>query len=120
MRVFVDENIPVMTAQWLSESGHEVLDIRGTDREGMKDEAVWEMVQRGGYLMITTDKGFARYRSERHHGVLIVRLHQPNRQKIHNRVVRAMTRFSTSQWPGLLVVVRDRTLSVWKSKQKAR
>jgi len=87
MKIFVDENIPLMTVQALREMGHDVLDIRGTPNEGMTNEALWEMVQREGRILITTDKGFTQHRDEPHHGILIVRLRQPNRWKIHQRVM---------------------------------
>jgi predicted nuclease of predicted toxin-antitoxin system len=115
MRIFVDENIPLMTIQALREKGHDVLDIRGTAREGMADDTLWEVSQKEGRLLITTDKGFARYRDEPHHGILIVRLQQPNRRKIHRRVMQAMAQFTADEWPGLLVTMRDVAQSVWRA-----
>jgi hypothetical protein len=38
MRVLADENIPKLTVQALKELGHDVLDIRGTDKQGTDDE----------------------------------------------------------------------------------
>jgi hypothetical protein len=40
VKIFVDENIPLMTVQALREMGHDVLDIRGTADEGMIDDAL--------------------------------------------------------------------------------
>ena len=57
--------------------------------EGVSDEILWKISQQEGQLLITTDKGFTEYREELHHGVLIVRLRQPNRRKIHQRVRRS-------------------------------
>ena len=114
MKIFVDENIPLMTVQTLRDMGHDVLDIRGTVYEGMTDDALWEMVQREGRLLITTDKGFAWYRDRPHHGILIVRLRQPNRHKIHQRVMQAIAQFAAEEWPGLLVTMRDIVQSVWR------
>ena len=54
MKIFVDENIPLMTVRLLREMGHNVLDIRGTTYEGMADDAIWEMIQRERRLLITT------------------------------------------------------------------
>lgn len=42
MKIFVDENIPAMTVRELRNAGHDVVDIRGTENEGMTDEKVWE------------------------------------------------------------------------------
>jgi predicted nuclease of predicted toxin-antitoxin system len=117
MNIFVDENIPLMTVRALREAGHDVLDIRGTADQGMKDPPLWEMAQAAGRLLITTDKGFAQRRDERHHGLLIVRLRQPNRQKIHERVLRAMGDVPESEWRGLTVVMRDAVQSVWRVRE---
>ena len=57
MKIFVDENIPLMTVQALRAEGHDVLDSRGTPDEGMDDETLWRTIQRDGRLLITTDKG---------------------------------------------------------------
>ena len=114
MKIFVDENVPLITVRTLREMGHNVMDIRGTADEGMTDDALWEMVQKQGRLLITTDKGFTQRRDESHHGILIVRLRQPNRHKIHQRVMQAMTQFGADKWAGLLVVMRDVVQSVWQ------
>ncbi len=113
MKVLVDENIPLMTVQTLRERGFDVLDIRGTADEGVEDEVLWEKIQSEGRLLITTDKGFTQYRDRVHQGILIVRLRQPNRHKIHSRVMRAINQFPEEKWPGLLVVMRDVAQSIW-------
>jgi len=115
MKIFVDENVPLITIGALREMGHDVLDIRGTTKEGMADDALWDMVQQEERLLITTDKGFAQHRGEYHHGILIVRLRQPNRRKIHQRVMQAIARIRPEQWPGLLVVMRDQVQSTWRA-----
>lgn len=118
MKILVDENIPLMTVRALREIGHDVLDIRGTADEGMTDDALWEMIQPERRLLITTDKGFTQHRDELHHGILIVRLRQPTRRKIHQRVIQAMTHFAAEEWPGLLVVMRDVVQSVWRASER--
>ncbi len=65
MRILVDENIPFMSAKELRTLGHEVIDIRGTEHEGMTDEDLWTIAQKEKRLLITTDKGFVRNRHER-------------------------------------------------------
>lgn len=104
-----------MTVRALREMGHDVLDIRGTAYEGLADDALWEMVQREGRLLITTDKGFARHRDKPHYGILVVRLRQPNRRRIHQRVMQAVAQFTAEEWPGLLVTMRDMVQSVWRA-----
>jgi len=47
--------------------------------------------------------------------ILVVRLRQPNRHRIHHRIIQAMAQFTEAEWPGLLVVMRDVAQSVWRS-----
>ncbi len=117
MKILVDENIPKMTVHVLREMDHNVLDIRGTADEGAVDRVLWEIGQREGRLLITTDKGFTEHRDEPYNGILIIRLRQPNRFKIHQRIMQAMARFAEKEWPGLLIVMRDMVLSVWRARK---
>ena len=113
MRLLVDENVPRMTVEALRAAGHDVADGRGTSQEGLSDRALWEVAQAEQRVLITTDRGFARLRHQHHAGLLIVCLRQPSRQQIHDRVLRALQHVAPDRWPGLLLVVRDRTQSAW-------
>jgi predicted nuclease of predicted toxin-antitoxin system len=117
MKILADENIPHRTVRELRAMGHDVLDIRGTPNEGMRDTQLWKLAQGEERLLITTDKGFATHRNESHHGILIIRLRQPNRHRIHRRVIQAITQAEGRQWPGLLVVMRDYAQSTWRVRQ---
>jgi predicted nuclease of predicted toxin-antitoxin system len=117
MKILVDEHIPLMTVGALCLLGHDVRDIGGTPEEGMEDDALWEMAQREERLLITTDKGFTRYRTARHHGMLVIRLRRPNRHRIHQRIMQAVTQFPEMDWPGLLVVMRDVAQSTWRARE---
>ena len=119
MKILVDEHIPLMTLHVLRSMNHDVHDVRGTPDQGMPDDALWEMAQRQGRLLITTDKGFTQHRGAHHHGVLIVRLRRPNRLRIHGRIMQAMSQFLEADWPGLLVVMRDVAQSTWRSQPKS-
>jgi predicted nuclease of predicted toxin-antitoxin system len=116
MKILVDENIPRMTVDRLRELGHDVKDIRGTADQGLADFDLWRVAMMDGRLLITTDKGFTEYRGAAHHGILIVRLRQPNRVKIHRSVMHAVERFNEADWPGLLVVMRDTTMGTSRSR----
>jgi predicted nuclease of predicted toxin-antitoxin system len=115
VKILVDENIPLLCVRHLQDAGHDVTDIRGTEEEGVSDEVVWNKAQGDGRFLITTDKGFARRRDEKHHGVLIVLLRRPNRHSITRRIIQAMDLFSADQWRGLLVVMRDTVMSTWRA-----
>jgi predicted nuclease of predicted toxin-antitoxin system len=118
MKIFVDENIPLMTVRELVAQGYDVIDIGGTQDQGIDDEVLWQKAQDLGCMLITTDKGFTVHRDEPHHGILIIRLKHPSRQKIHQRVLLALNRYTSKQWPGLMVVMSDSVQSTWKSRFK--
>lgn len=115
MKILVDENIPLLTVKALRGKGFDVIDIRATAEQGMTDVGLWQKAQDKKALLITTDKGFASRRDEHHYGVLIVRLKQPTRFKIHQRIMRAIQKYSEKEWRGLMVVMRDSVQSNWKS-----
>jgi len=117
MKIFADENIPLVTVKELRAKGFDVADIRGTSEQGMPDEELWLKVQEEKRLLITTDKGFSKHREEAHCGILIIRLRQPTRQKIHQRAMQALAKYSEEQWVGLTVVMRDTFQSSWKAHQ---
>jgi predicted nuclease of predicted toxin-antitoxin system len=118
MKIFVDENIPLMTVKELRSKGFDVRDIRRTTDQGITDEELWKIVQQEKRLLITTDKGFSAQRNEIHYGILIIRLKQPSRLKIHRRVMQAIKNYSEDEWKGLMVVIRDVVQSSWKYSQK--
>lgn len=115
MRILVDENIPNITVHELRAMGHDVLDIRGTEHQGMFDDELWPLAQQEQRMLVTTDKGFSEHRDKRHFGLLIVRLRQPNEQRIHARIMAAFRQFSERDWPGLLVVMRDAVQTVHRA-----
>ena len=117
MRILVDENITNVTVHELRVAGHEVLDIRGSSQQGIFDDELWSLAQRERRMLVTTDKGFTEHRDEKHHGILVVRLRQPNEERIHARVMAAFRQFPEKDWPGLLVVMRDTVQSVSSSQR---
>ena len=117
MKILVDENIPNITIDELEAMRHDVLDIRGTERQGMFDDELWPFSQTEQRMLITTDKGFSEHRDEQHYGILIVRLRQPNAQKIHKRIMAAFRQFAPVDWPGLLVVMRDTVQSAYRASR---
>lgn len=118
MRFVVDENIPLRTVQELRRDGHVVVDIRETEARGRGDDVLWSLTRHEKAILVTTDKGFAARWNEPHHGILIVRLRQPNRVKIHERVMLACGAVAEADWPGLLLVMRDRVQSSRRARSE--
>lgn len=72
MNIFVDENIPAQTVRELRKLDHNITDIRGTEKQGITDDDIWEIVQKKQELLIATDKSFVRKRHEKHGGILTI------------------------------------------------
>ena len=117
MKIFVDENIPRETIEALCKMGHDVLDIRGTDKEGIPDEEIMEIILNEKRLLITTDKGFSQYRDETHYGILMICLKKPNRERINRRILGAMSQFKENEWTGLMVMMKDNVQSIWRPEE---
>jgi predicted nuclease of predicted toxin-antitoxin system len=117
VKVLVDENIPRRTVNWLIERGDDVKDLRRTPQQGLADAELWELAQLEKRLLISTDRWFLRYRNTSHSGVLVVLLSQPERLRIHAKVIQVLERFAPEEWPGLTVRARDHLQSIrrWRS-----
>ena len=118
MQILVDENIPRPTVARLRELGHDVLDIRGTPREGMKDELLWELAQKEKRLLVSTDRRFLRYWNVSHSGALVVLLSQAKLQTIHAKILHTLDQFTPEEWRELLVVVRDTFQSIRRPRTR--
>jgi predicted nuclease of predicted toxin-antitoxin system len=116
VKILTDENIPNLTLSALRQKGHDVRDIRGTEKEGISDSELWEIAQSENRLLISTDKWFANNRLQKHAGILIVLLNQPNRRKIHDRIMLATELHSEEEWQNLIVIMRDNVQSIWRSR----
>ena len=116
MKIFVDENIPKTTVREIREQFKDVKDIRGSRDEGISDERIWEQVVKEKRLLITTDKGFSRYRYQKHNGIIIVLLKQPTLMKIHQRILSALNMYPEKEWENRLVIMRDHVKTIWPAE----
>ena len=110
MRILVDENVPNQTVQFLRDRGDDVLDIRGTDREGVEDHDLFQLVIEQGRLLLSTDKGFRAGHfacSGQHYGVLVVTLRRPAWRNTHQRFIDGLTLVEPDDWFGRYLRMRD-------------
>ena len=79
MKFLVDENIPISCSLLLTKSAHEVIDIRGTDKEGLSDSDIFQLAQNYKAIFITCDKDFFHtipFQFKIHHGIIVIALNQ--------------------------------------------
>lgn len=115
MRIKLDENLPLRLALRLRELGH---DVHTPNDEGLRsapDDAIWEAAQREERFLITQDLDFSdarRFAPGTHQGLLLVRLKEPRRRSLVDRVLTLFREEEVSGWAGCLVAVTEGKLRV--------
>lgn len=89
MKFFLDENFPKSADRLLKSRGHRVEDIRGTEKEGLKDKPLFEISQELKAIFFTTDKDFFHTVPcfyKKHFRIVVITMRQPNRENILSRL----------------------------------
>jgi predicted nuclease of predicted toxin-antitoxin system len=109
--IFVlDENFPGAALSLLTKyghTGHSVLEFTATGTDDLK---VFDVAQTQQAVLVTTDKDF--YHTipllfSEHHGVVVIALHQPNREKLLRRPEWAMRWMKQGDIRGRVLLVTD-------------
>jgi len=58
MKFLLDENFPKASETLLTELGHQVIDIRGSEFQGIDDVSLFDMAQEHEAVLLTTDRDF--------------------------------------------------------------
>jgi predicted nuclease of predicted toxin-antitoxin system len=110
MKFFLDENFPKAARILLSGKGHEVVDIRGTEKEGSLDNDLFLMAQQSDAIFLTTDKDFFHtipHFYAQHRGVVVVALRQPDRQSILTKLSWLLGHITAEQIEGRVFLLMD-------------
>ena len=115
MKIKLDENLPLRLASWLTNLGHDVHTTGGEGLAGCSDADVWERAQKESRFLITQDLDFSdirRFAPGSHYGILLVRLHSPNRQALIQRVMTLFKEEKVTEWERCFVVATERKLRI--------
>src|SRR5579872_7598067 len=107
MKIKLDENLPLRLAASLEERGHDVHTLYDERLLGHPDSEVWETAQGESRFLITQDLDFSdsrKFAPGSHHGILLVRLHSPNRRNLIARIIEVFQEENVGGWPGCFVV----------------
>lgn len=110
MRLKLDENLPESLVGVLAALGHDVHSVPQERLGGKPDEEIWSVVQREGRLLITMDLDFSdvrQFQPGTHHGVLLLRLHNPTLRAIASLVTGLFTSEAAESWTGCFVVATE-------------
>ena len=115
MKIKLDENMPATLSAVLAARGHDTDTVTDEGLAGRPDTDVWEAAQRDDRFLITQDLDFSdarRFRPGTHSGLLLVRLSNPSRTHLIERVSAVFESERTDDWPGCFVVLTDRKVRV--------
>jgi len=121
MKIKLDENLPLRLANLLKEIGHDVHTVHDERLMGRADREVWEVAEKESRFLITQDMDFSDSRDfvpGSHHGILLVRLHSPNRRNLGGRIVELFRKENVDEWARCFVVATERKIRVLKPESK--
>ena len=121
MKVKLDENLPLRLATLLKDLGHDVHTVHEERLTGHADREIWEAAQKESRFLITQDLDFSdlrRFAPGSHHGILLMRLHFPNRRYLIERIVELFQKENVGEWAGCFAVVTERKIRVLRPESK--
>jgi predicted nuclease of predicted toxin-antitoxin system len=115
MRIKLDENLPTRLVSVLAELGHDVDTVPSEHIAGRNDAVVWQAAQAGRRFLVTQDLDFSdtrTYSPGTHHGLLLVRLPQPGRTALFERIATLFRVEDVDNWAGCLVTATPNKVRV--------
>lgn len=115
MKIKLDENLPQALCEVLSHFGHDVDTVQLEGLGGCDDDTVWAASQEARRFLITQDMDFSDLRTfifGKHCGLMLLRLHEPSRRLLIQRVASVFETEDANAWSGSFVVVTDHKVRV--------
>ena len=115
MRIKLDENLPVRLVSVLTELGHDVDTVPSERIAGKDDAVVWQAAQAGQRFLVTQDLDFSdvrKYTPGTHHGLLLVRLPQPGRLALFEKIATLFLVEDVESWVGCMVTATPHKVRV--------
>ena len=115
MKIWLDENVPARLVDALGRLGHEVDAVANGPLQGHPDLEVWQAAQKEGAFLITQDLDFSDLRlfpPGTHAGILLVRMRDPGRHALFERICQLFEAEDVDSWQGCLVVATDRKIRI--------
>lgn len=119
MKIKLDENLPLALVDILEARGHDVDTVPGEGLSGRSDPEVWRAAQEAARFLVTQDLDFSdvrRYEPGTHHGLLLIRLVEPSRRSLVERVRHLFVTEDVEAWRHCFVVTTDRKIRIRKPR----
>jgi len=110
LRIKLDENLPAALVTILTGLGHVVDTVADEGLRGRSDTDVWEAARTDDRFFITQDLDFSdirRFPPGAHPGLLLIRLRQPGRRALTERVRALFEHENVESWTRCFVVASD-------------
>ena len=115
MKIKLDQNLPASLAPILKGCQHDIHTTADENLNGCTDGEVWEATQREQRFLVTQDLDFfdvRRFIPGRHHGILLMRLRDPDRRSLIFRLQEIFRHEQVSSWAGCFVVSTEHKIRV--------
>ncbi len=115
MKLKLDENLPEDLVSALSRIGHDVDNVNLEGFAGQNDTRIWKAAQDSGRFLVTQDLDFSDVRNfapGTHFGLMLVRLQNPGRKALAERITEAFTFQDAESWARCFVFLTDYKLRV--------
>lgn len=121
MKIKLDENLPARLVRVLTDMGHDVDTALEEGLAAQSDDTVWRAAQATRRFLVTQDMDFSdirKFRPGTHFGMALVRLRDPSRAALVERVRRLFLSEAVQDWTGCVVVVTEHKLRVRRAQAK--
>ena len=115
MKLKLDENLPFRLVDELSNLGHDVDTVPNEGLEGRLDSFIWQAAQESNRFLITQDLDFSdirRFRPGTHYGIMVVRLREPGRNALFQRIQQVFQTEDVESWKSCFIVISERKIRV--------
>lgn len=118
MKIKLDENMPAVLVHRLKSAGHDVDTVPEENLAGQDDATIWKAAKHVGRFFITQDLDFSDIRQFTpgiHPGILLVRLRDPGRIALTERVMAIFLSEDIENWMKCLVIATDHKIRIRRS-----
>ncbi|HET6453593.1 MAG TPA: DUF5615 family PIN-like protein [Armatimonadota bacterium] len=115
MRLKLDENLPARLAAVLQTLGHDADTTVAEGLAGADDDSVWRAAQSAERFLVTQDLDFSdirKFEPGTHQGILVVRLREPGRQALTERLLAIFQTEDVEAWLGCFVVATEHKIRI--------
>jgi predicted nuclease of predicted toxin-antitoxin system len=107
MKLFLDQDVYLLTAKFLHESGHDVVRAADVGLSRATDEDILNWCKQNGRILITRDKDFGElvFLRDIGSGVIFLRILHTILDTVHNELRRILDRYAEEELNKAFVVV---------------